>query len=202
MVLSTLGTTVKAQSYDFFSFGAKAGVNLSSVSGITDVEATLKAGFTGGLTAEIRPIQLIGVSIDALYASDGFNLEKSDFNEILNGELGYIDVPIMAKVYVWGDLSINAGIMPSFLVSSNIDLTINGVLDNDSNPIEADEVAFSIPVGISYKLLGFLTLEARYNIPISDMNTYTQSYIGTTLVEDTGYHLKRQAFSFMVGITF
>ncbi len=204
LLIFALGS-VKAQSYKFLSFGVKAGANMSSVSGLSDISSALQAGFTGGLSVELRPIKLMGVRAEVLYSADGCkssDISVENWTAKYEGDLGYIDSPIMAKIYVWGGLSVNLGVMPSFLVSSNITLSGSSGSTSDNSPVQANKAAFSIPVGLSLKILNFLSVEARYNIPLSTVCAYSETYLGTTLVDASDYNFKRQAFSFLVGITF
>lgn len=203
MFIFTLGT-VKAQSYDFISYGVKAGVNLSSVSGLSSLESAVEAGFTGGLSIEVRPFELVGISADVLYCKDGFksnDLQVENWTATYSADLGYIDIPIMAKVYVWNGLSVNVGFMPSLLASSKFEFSLNGV-SMDESPIQASSAAFSIPVGVSWKFMNMFSVEARYNIPVSQLSSHVETYYGSTTVDASDYNLKRQAFSFLVGITF
>ncbi len=117
-VILLTATTVQAQSHKVLNFGVKVGANMSTLTELQDWNSTFKTGFTAGLFFELRPIKLVGVSIDALYSSAGTKFSFENWSADIN--LGYIDLPIMAKVYLFRGLSVNAGVMPSFLINSSI----------------------------------------------------------------------------------
>ena len=79
-------------------------------------------------------------------------------------KLDYINVPIMANVYVTKGLAVKLGVQPGFLVSSTNKAEAKTFLGSGSttNEIKAKSVDFSIPVGISYEYNNF-QLDARYN---------------------------------------
>ena len=85
-----------------------------------------------------------------------------------NINLNYINIPILANVYVADGLALKAGVQPGFNVSSKI----------SASPLELDikdgvnSVDFSIPVGISYEYAN-VCLDARYNIGVT--NTFKDS---------------------------
>lgn len=184
---------IGAGDYKIFNFGVKAGVNVSSVTGLSDIVGAMKSGFTGGAFFELRPIKLIGVSVEALYSDQGFNAQSSVNNWTLTTQLGYFDFPIMAKVYIAGGLAINAGIMPSFLVSSNVSI------DKDKDLFNFNKSAFAIPIGLSYQFNFGLCLDARYKIGLTDVNSRTE--IGTSN-HNAFLDIKNESFCFMVGWRF
>ena len=79
-------------------------------------------------------------------------------------KLDYINVPIMANVYVVKGLAVKLGIQPGFKVSSTKKTDTSSLVGTGtgSRDIKAQSVDFSIPVGISYEYSNF-QLDARYN---------------------------------------
>ncbi len=187
-------STASIQAQNLLNFGIKAGANMSNVSGLADIQTSLKTGFTGGVSLELRPIDLIGISVDALYSADGFKTEPLQIGGeqllAMDATLGFIDLPIMAKIYIWKGLSVNLGVMPSFVVSSK--LKIGG----GEEPFKTNTAAFSIPVGIAYHIGLGLSIEGRYNIALSDLNNAAGTNFGAE------YNIKREAFSFLIGYRF
>ncbi|MFI3287444.1 MAG: porin family protein [Rikenellaceae bacterium] len=180
----------KAQDYKVLNFGVKLGVNMTSLSGLSDLEASLEAGFTGGLYFEFRPAKVFGLSAEALYSGHSYDSEfyTGDKNVSFTAKLGYIDVPILAKVYLWQGFSVNAGIMPSFLVSSTLQI---GNVDEDKSLLDLNKAAFAIPVGLAYNFSWGLMLDARYNIACTRIGADDE--IGTA---------KTSTFTFLVGWRF
>ena len=82
---------------------------------------------------------------------DGFKLDflgKEFKKKDTKLDLGYINVPVMANVYVVPGLAVKLGVQPAFLVGKN-----------DYNNKTFD---FSIPVGLSYEFANIF-IDGRYN---------------------------------------
>lgn len=79
-------------------------------------------------------------------------------------KLDYINVPIMANVYVVKGLAVKLGIQPGFNVNSKQTFSGKTVLGDIDKKYELDakSVDFSIPVGLSYEYNN-VVLDARYN---------------------------------------
>lgn len=98
----------------------------------------------------------------------------------------YINVPILANVYVAKGLAVKAGIQPGFNISAKAKVasggtSIEGDLDGEKS------VDFSIPIGLSYEFNGFV-IDGRYNF-------------GVTKIMD-GADCKNSVFQFTVGYKF
>ena len=166
LVLAFISVGVSAQK--FLSFGAKAGVNFSTVTGLDGLVDRGKTDFVGGLFVEVRPLKWLGASVEALYSAEGFVTKDIRFgngNINLDATYGYIAVPILAKIYVVNGLSVNVGYQPSFAVSSSLKVGNSSNLD-----IEATPVVSSIPVGLSYSFDFGLVVDARYTIGLTDVD--------------------------------
>ena len=110
IVLSSLG--VKAQTEPgTFTLMPKVGLNMAK-SGFDDTK--MKAGAVAGVEAEYRFSQLFGLSAGLLYSMQGDKADKGDGKF----KTEYINIPILAHIYVWKGLSINAGIQPGFMTFS------------------------------------------------------------------------------------
>ena len=86
-------------------------------------------------------------------------------------KLDYINIPILANVYVVKGLALKAGIQPGFCINKKV--SIGGVsVDIDEAFKQADTnykintVDFSIPIGLSYEYNG-LIIDARYNLGVT-----------------------------------
>lgn len=178
----------KAQvGYDLINWGPKIGFNTSSLSGLKDLNETIKGGFTGGLYFELRPLKYIGISAEALYSTRNFSAASND--ETLSAKLNYIDIPIMAKIYVWKNLSVGTGIMPSFTINTQLS-------DLFDDFLEVNSTDFSIPINIGYSFSWGLTLDARYKIGLSDVTSLKD--VSTSSLSNC----KSNGFTFMVGWSF
>lgn len=166
VLLLVLSTGASARK--ILSFGPKVGLNFSTATGFDSVLEGGKLDAVAGLYAEVQPFGWLGASIEALYSGEGFTTREMSFNNHVfsaDMSLGYIAVPIMAKLYVLGGLSLNVGYQPSFLIFSNIKI------DGGQNvEVEAAKLCSSIPVGVSYSFGFGLLADLRYNIGLSNIN--------------------------------
>ena len=125
-----------------------------------------RVGLVAGVEGEYQVSDIFSVSAGVLYSMQGAKQEFSVLNQTFKNtyKLDYINVPIMANVYVTKGLAVKLGIQPGFLVSSTTKAEANTFLGTGSstNDIKAKSVDFSIPVGISYEYNNF-QLDARYN---------------------------------------
>ena len=126
-----------------------------------------RVGLVAGVEGEYQVSDIFSVSAGVLYSMQGAKQEFSvlDQKTFKNTyKLDYINVPIMANVYVTKGLAVKLGVQPGFLISSTTKAEANTFLGTGSstNDIKAKSVDFSIPVGISYEYNNF-QLDARYN---------------------------------------
>ena len=144
-------------------------------SGGADVyyQLTDKLALSGGVAYTQAGCNFKDVPAD-LSARSGTVFHDSYFN------LGYVDVPLLAHVYVSKDLALSIGCQPSFLTKATAHAEMQdyetdgkGGIKYDKNVVsEGDakslfkKAAFAIPVGISYEYENVM-LTARYNIGLS-----------------------------------
>ena len=142
----------------------KGGINTANVTDAKDTDP--RVGLAAGLEAEYQVTDLLSLSAGAIYSQQGYKKDWSDRSTDYSttGKLDYINVPILANVYVTKGLAVKLGLQPGFKVSSKYDrkVTVAGHTIKTSGDIDAKSVDFSIPVGVSYEYANF-QLDARYN---------------------------------------
>ena len=86
-------------------------------------------------------------------------------------KLDYINVPILANVYVANGFAVKLGVQPGFLINNKVKVSQNGVnaevdLEKAFKAAGIDaklnKVDVSIPVGVSYEFSN-INIDARYN---------------------------------------
>ena len=152
VLVSLSFATVNAQN---FHIGAKAGLNLTSLSG--DFEsAKAKTSFHFGGMVEIPILDKLSVQPELLYSSQGAK-SKFDSDDII--KLNYVTVPIMAKYYVWELLSVEAGPQVGFLLTAE--------REDDGQLEDLKDITKSVDIGVNlglgYKLPMGLNFGLRYN---------------------------------------
>ena len=116
-----LSFTAQAQ---LLQIGVKAGLNYANFSG-TDIQTDAITSYHAGLIAEIKLLDKFAIQPELLYSTQGatYNTALGDFTN----ELGYISIPVLAKIYVSKSFSIELGPQASFLLSERDDFA-KGIL--------------------------------------------------------------------------
>ena len=101
-------------------FGAKAGLNIASITGDFTDELSSKIGFTLGGVVEIPVRDKFAFQPEVLFSTQGAKYEDSDvgYSDESTVKLSYINIPMMAKFYVAEGLSLQAGPQLGILVSA------------------------------------------------------------------------------------
>lgn len=136
-----------------FTLQPRLGINIATV---TDLDRTKsRVDFAGGLEAEYQVSDLFSLSGGLMYSRQGFKMEDVNLPVVGTVKKGdswtpsYLNIPIMANVYVVKGLAVKLGIQPGFVVDKD-----------DADHMETFD--FSIPVGLSYEYQN-VVLDARYN---------------------------------------
>ncbi|MBT8324478.1 MAG: PorT family protein [Winogradskyella sp.] len=146
------------------SFGAKAGVNFSDITG-PDVDSfTGRTGLFFGAIAEIDICESWALQPELLYSSQGSDYE--DPGDTGTAKVDYINLPIIAKYYVADGLSIEAGPQFGFLTSAKFEF--DGGEEDFKDDLKS--IDFGVNFGLGYKLDNGLNFSARYNLGLTDAN--------------------------------
>ena len=156
MLLAASTTTFAQNAVGSFSLQPKAGI---SIADMTDIQGTTsRIGFVGGLEGEYQASDIFSLSLGVNYSQEGFKMKNSD-NKI---KLDYINVPILANVYLTKGLAVKVGVQPGFIVGNSVTVDGNTTSSSKKDYDGIKSVALSIPVGLSYEISN-VVLDARYN---------------------------------------
>ena len=150
-----------------------------------------RIGFSGGADVYYQLTDKLALSGGVAYTQAGCNFK--DIPADLNAKhgtvfhnayfnLGYVDVPLLAHIYISKDLALSIGCQPSFLTKATSQTEMQdyetdgkGGIKYDKNEVSEGDVkhwykktAFAIPVGISYEYENVM-LTARYNFGLSNV---------------------------------
>lgn len=118
-----------------------------------------RIGFVGGLEGEYQMTDMFSLSAGVLYSQQGnkstFYYQYDKNSHDVTYKYDYINVPVMANVYVMKGLAVKLGVQPGFLVHDNL-----------PDAVDAKSFDFSIPVGLSYEYEN-VVLDARYNYGVT-----------------------------------
>jgi hypothetical protein len=137
------------------SFGVKGGVNFATVNGDGFDSPDSRTSFHVGALAEFPLAEMFSVQVEALYSGQGF---EYNYNVPFAGEqkleyqLDYINVPVLAKVYLFKGFSIEAGPQFGFLVNEEIDSAPTED-DGDTNTDAAKDFEFGFAGGVTFQTL-------------------------------------------------
>ena len=195
-------------------FGAKAGLNIANISsddnsdfgnagGLDDPSS--RVGFHAGITGDVKIADSFGIGAELLYSQQGTQDEGTFAGVDYENEfkLDYINIPILAKLYLGENFNLYGGVQPGFVVNAKQVSTVEGneteydLKDDDGDENQfalVKDTDFSIPFGIGYRTEGGLSLDARYNL-------------GTTAVfenqdDDSDTVGKNRVFQVGVGFSF
>lgn len=136
-----------------FSIQPKIGLNIADVTKVKDSDP--RVGVAVGVEGEYQVTDMFSVSGGIIYSMQGTQAE-----ELVRVKLDYINIPIMANVYIAKGLAVKLGIQQGFNVNSKAEAKAGGLkLETE---VDANTLDFSIPVGISYDYKN-VVLDARYN---------------------------------------
>lgn len=165
LVLASVATFAQ-QRQGTLSIQPKVGVSMANIADCSyDFDA--RFGIVAGAEATYQVADIVGISAGALYSQQGAKatLDKTDCTY----KLDYINVPVMAHVYLVKGLAVNLGVQAGFNVADKLTLT-NGKASATVNQkeylLEAKPVVWSIPAGLSYEFCN-VVVDARCNFGIS-----------------------------------
>ncbi|MCC3215025.1 MULTISPECIES: porin family protein [Chryseobacterium] len=140
-------------------FGVKAGLNIST---LTENDFNSKAGFYGGLFANIPVAQDFSFQPEVLYNGMGAKIKGTNDIKV---NLDYISVPLMLQYNALPNLYVEAGPQFSFLINSK--------LKADSNSADAKDLFkgfdFGIGLGAGYYFTDNIGITARYVAGLTDV---------------------------------
>lgn len=176
------------------SFGLKAGIGVNSLevqntSGVVETGTTFGLGNQFGLSADFG-LGVIGVSVDALYATRG------QFLAVINNTWKELLVPVQAKFALLPFLSIGAGAYYSMALG---DITVEtlgvetGTLTFDAAGISGSDYGLVAGVGLGIPLgITTLSIEGRYLYGLKNRQNNATGDASA----------KSSAFDMLVGFTF
>ncbi len=186
-------TVVQAQPEEgTFSITPKLGFLSASLTNMPDlpisetdgIKRTLFPGFLIGAECEYQVTDMFSVSAGLNYTRQGSkwqNYNRPDLGyelKDLQTALGYVNLPIMANVYLFKGFAIRAGVQLGYMTNANTQYKIIyktwGVTKDDEvdeNIIsDCNRLDVTIPLGISYDLTDNITIGASYQLGLTRIN--------------------------------
>lgn len=166
MLLAASTATFAQHAVGSFSLQPKVGLNIASLT--KNDGGDPRYGVAAGAEFEYQATDIFSLSFGALYSQQGAK------NGDVTTKLDYVNVPVLANVYVAKGLAVKLGVQPGFNVNSKGSVEKSGV--KVSQDYDAKSVDFSIPVGLSYELPTVpLVIDARYNWGLTKVDKWSDS---------------------------
>ncbi|MFZ4928560.1 porin family protein [Chryseobacterium sp. Mn2064] len=169
-------TTTPSPSSSPIKFGLKAGLNVSTVSNM-DMKA--KAGFYGGIFANIPVTKDFSVQPEVMYSAVGGILKENSSTKL---NLEYLSVPVMFQYNALPNLYIEAGPQFNFLIDARLKKTAStGAYKNGTKSFD-----FGIGLGAGYYITRHIGVNVRYVAGLSDIvkTRYYYGYDNTNAVKN------------------
>ena len=151
----------------------KVGLNVSNV---TKTNGDTRFGVAAGAEAEYQLGDIYSIAVGLLYSGQG-NKQTADLGRLGKASVtwapSYLNIPVVANVYVVKNLAVKLGVQPGFCVAKD--------------KVKVNTFDLSIPVGLSYEYNNFV-LDGRYNFGVTNVAK--------------GVNTKNSVFQFTVGYKF
>ena len=209
MIAATM-TANAQQEVGQISLQPKFGISLATLSENENSNSfAQKYGITVGVEAMYQASKNLGVSVGLQYAMQGASVvnqydsyysDESNNSQNIKLKYDYINIPLLANLYIAKGLAIKTGVQFGYLVGANkgyneFEKSYYGSGDrktsrkSESVIDDCEKFDVSIPVGLSYEISN-LVFDARY------------TYGLTETAKEAFNYAKNRVFSFTVGYKF
>ena len=151
------------QAVGTFTLQPKIGMNVASLTKCDGCDPRI--GLAAGVEAEYQATDIFSVSAGLIYSMQGNKAKAEGVTQTT--KLDYINIPILANVYVTKGLAVKLGVQPAFNVSDKQKLS-GGKASVEAEDVGAESFDFSIPVGLSYEYNN-VVFDARYNFGVTNI---------------------------------
>lgn len=174
-------------------YGAKAGVNISDITG-DDVDSfDGRTSFHVGAVAEIPVSSEFSVQPELMYSSQGSDYSEGDGYDG-KVKVDYLNIPVIAKYYVAEGFSVEAGPQFGILLSAKDEYDWAGDTGENDWKDSLKGLDFGVNFGLGYRLESGLNFGARYNLGLTDANDDKEN------LGDSSY--KNSVIQFSIGYFF
>lgn len=152
------------------AIGIKGGPNFAKLDANSSAGQNYKnrTGFHGGAFVLVK-VGKIGIQPEILFSQQG---SKVTFNsQNLDQNFSYINVPIILKLYTVAGINLQVGPQLGFLSKAQGESIINGVKTTQDVKSAFKSSDVSLALGAGWDLPFGMTLDARYNLGLSKINS-------------------------------
>lgn len=187
VLLVTTVATAQDQKTSNSHFGIKGGLNYSTITkGDFNEGPDARTSFHLGIVGEIPVVaNVFAIQPEVLYSRQGFEINQNILGTNYKTEykLDYINVPVLAKIYLGKAISIEAGPQFGLKVGEKYENQDSTTETNDVNDFDT-----ALAVGLSFNFDGGVFLSGRFTQSLNEV------------VKDSGS--KNQVFQAGIGFKF
>ena len=167
-------TCLLIASFGQVDIGVKFGLNFANVKNLNAYSTSNRLGFNTGVTTHINISKQFKLQPELLYSAKGFKYPSVNGYSAGSARLNYLSLPVL------GCYSVGEGFSLLFGPEFDMLLHANSEYDKTDHNVSKNFNHFGVglDVGVSYRLIGGLGVEARYN--------YGLSHITNTPIYDSG----------------
>jgi hypothetical protein len=148
-------------------FGMKGGLNISNFIG--DIEDNkFRTSIHLGLISEIIISDKVSLQPEILYSGQGYSGKITP--GFSRSKYDYLNLPILAKIYLSEKISIETGPQIGFLISAKEKTETDKITIENQNNID-----FGLNIGLAYELNSGVFFQTRYNLGLSNVNQSNSS---------------------------
>jgi hypothetical protein len=165
IMIISYSTTIaqKSKKDEGIIFGIKGGLNVSNFIGEMK-DNTIRTSVNLGFFSEIMFSDRFSIQPEILYSGQGYS--GRTLPGFSRSKYDYINIPVLAKIYVVERISVEAGPQIGFLLSAK------ERTDNDNTTIkDQKKVDFGLNLGLAYDLKNGVFFQTRYNLGLSNINS-------------------------------
>lgn len=144
-------------------FGLKVGLNVSDFLGDLK-DNTFRTSVHIGFFSEIMISDKFSLQPEVLYSGQGYSGQTDP--GFSRSKYNYINLPVLAKIYVAEKISIEAGPQIGFLLSAKERTTNDNIKITDQKTVD-----FGLNLGLAYDLKNGIFFQTRYNLGLSNVNS-------------------------------
>lgn len=178
--------TVKAQSeVGGVSIRPMVGMNIGMMTNTDGSSARI--GLAIGTELEYQLTDMVALSGGLLYSQQGC---KSD-SENAKVKLDYINIPLLANVYVAKGFAFKVGLQPGFLINDKATASEGNASVEVGMGDASKNFALSVPIGLSYEFSN-IQIDARFNWGVTHALSFTDDLTSNsnTVMLTVGYKFR------------
>ena len=151
-----------------FSVGLKGGLNFANLD-VSDISGTYdnRTGYHLGAFTQFK-FTKFAIQPEIIYSEQGAKVKDPNLGS-LESNFSYVNIPIILKLYTIGGLNLQVGPQFGFLTSAE--------WGDESIKDELKGSDFSVGLGVGWDAPFGLSLDARYNLGISDVSDVAAAQI-------------------------